>query len=136
MIPEIDVQLAAIAKSLTDNVLPAIDPANPMAVEQMHLALATLGLVRQRLPDLHAWLRRDLADNLALARTIGADEAAIAESDRTLALPERSPQQIEAQVRALKEAIAARIDVVRGTDAARSVAEAVIAAQEIGRAHV
>ena len=130
MIPEIDVQLAAIAKSLTDNVLPAIDSANPMAVEQMHLALATLGLVRQRLPDLHAWLRRDLADNLALARTIGADEAAIAESDRTLALAERSPQQIEAQVRALKEAIAARIDAVRGTDAARSVAEAVIAAQE------
>lgn len=130
MIPEIDVQLAAIAKSLADNVLPAIDASNPMAIEQMHLALATLGIVRQRLPDLHAYLRRDLADNIALARQIGGEGAAIAESERVLGSPESSPQQIEAQVRLLKEAIVARIDAVRGTPSERAVAEAVIAAQE------
>ncbi len=130
MIPEIDVQLAAIAKSLADNVLPAIDASNPMAIEQLHLALATLGIIRQRLPDLHAYLRRDLADNIALARQIESDRAVIAESERVLASPACSPQQIEAQVRTLKEAIAARIDAVRGTQVARAVAEAVIAAQE------
>ena len=130
MIPEIDVQLAAIAKSLADNVLPAIDASNPMAIEQMHLALATLWIVRQRLPDLHAYLRRDLADNIALARQIGGEGAAIAESERVLGSPESSPQQIEAQVRLLKEAIVARIDAVRGTAAQHVVAAAVIAAQE------
>lgn len=130
MIPEIDVQLAAIAKSLADNVLPAVDRSNPMAVEQLHLVLATLGIVRQRLPDLHACLRRDLADNIALAREISGDGAAIAESERVLGSPECSPQQIEAQVRVLKEAIVERIDAVRGTAAERAVAEAVIAAQE------
>ena len=107
MIPEIDVQLAAVAKSLADNVLPAVDPANAMAVEQLHLALATLAIVRQRLPDLHAYLRRDLADNIALAREIEADAVAIADSEAVLASPESSPQRIEAQVRALKEAISA-----------------------------
>ena len=130
MIPEIDVQLAAIAKSLADNVMPAVDPSNPMAVEQLHLALATLGILRQRLPDLHAFLRRDLADNIALAKAIGGEGAVIVESERVFASPESSPQQIETQVRNLKEAIAALIDKARGTPAEQEVAEAVIAAQE------
>ncbi|MFA7595164.1 MAG: hypothetical protein WCY92_02315 [Novosphingobium sp.] len=129
MIPEIDVQLAAVAKSLADNVLPAVDPANAMAVEQLHLALATLAIVRQRLPDLHAYLRRDLADNIALARQIGANADTIADSEAVLASPESSPQRIEAQVRALKEAIGAAIDEARGTPAEAAVAAAVLAAQ-------
>jgi hypothetical protein len=130
MIPEIDVQLAAVAKSLADNVMPAVDPANAMAIEQLHLTLATLAIVRQRLPDLHAYLRRDLADNIALARQIGANAGVIADSEGVLASPESSPQRIEAQVRALKEAISATIDAARGTPAAADVAAAVLAAQD------
>lgn len=130
MIPEIDVQLAAIAKSLADNVLPAVDPANAMAVEQLHLALATLGIVRQRLPDLHAFLRRDLADNCALARAIGVPAAEWQRAEAALATPGCGPQQIEREVRELKEAISARIDAVRGTPDEGPVAAAVMAAQE------
>ena len=46
MIPEIDTQLAAVIKALSDNVLPAVDAGNPMAAEQIQLCLATLGLVK------------------------------------------------------------------------------------------
>jgi hypothetical protein len=130
MIPEIDVQLAAVAKSLADNIRPAIDPANAMAQEQLHLALATLAIVRQRLPDLHAYLRRDLADNIALGQKIGADAAAIADSEAVLASPEAGPQRIEAQVRALKEAITDAINAARGTPAEAGVTAAVLAAQD------
>lgn len=127
MIPEIDIQLAAVAKALADNVMPAVAPDNPMAVEQLHLALATLGIIRQRLPDLHAYLRRDLTEAIALARRIGADEG---ESAAVLASPESSPQRIEAEVRALKETITARIDAVRGTPHEAAVASAVLDAAD------
>jgi hypothetical protein len=129
MIPEVDVQLAAVIKSLMDNVLPAVDPANAMAVEQLHLSLATLGLVRQRLPDLHAYLRKDLAEAIALAQAVDADGATITAGDEVLASPRSSPQMIEAQVRDVKEAIAAAINKARGTPAEASVAAAVMAAQ-------
>ena len=127
MIPEIDVQLAAVAKALADNVMPAVDPGNPMAVEQLHLALATLGIVRQRLPDLHAYLRRDLTEAIALTRRIGAD---VGDSEAVLASAESSPQRIEAQVRTLKETIAARIDAARGTPHEAMVAAAVLDAAD------
>jgi hypothetical protein len=130
MIPEIDVQLAAVAKALADNVMPAVDHGNPMAVEQLHLALATLGIVRQRLPDLHAYLRRDLTEAIALARRIGADSAAVGDSEAVLAAPTSSPQRIEAQVRSLKEAITSRIDAARGTPDESAVAVAVLNAAE------
>ncbi len=130
MIPEIDVQLAAVAKSLADNVLPAVDPGNSMAQEQLQLVLATLAVVRQRLPDLHAYLRRDLSDNIALAKRIGADAEAIADSENALASPLYSPHQVEAQVRLLKEAICGRVNAVRGTAREGAVAAAILDAQE------
>lgn len=130
MIPEIDVQLAAVAKSLADNVLPAVGGTNPMAIEQLHLALATLAIVRQRLPDLHAYLCRDLADNIALARRLGGDEAMLTESERMLAAARHGPHAIEARTRALKEDIAGLVDRARGTPEEATVAEAVLAAQE------
>ena len=130
MIPEIDVQLAAVVKSLADNVLPAVDQGNPMAIEQLHLTLATLNFVRERLPNLHAYLCRDLADNVALARRINADGAIIEDSELILANLGLGPHAIEQQVRALKQAIADRVDAARGTPEEADVAAAVMSAQE------
>ncbi len=127
MIPEIDVQLAAVIKALGDNVAPALDPANPMAAEQLHLAMATLAIVRQRLPDLHANLRCDLAEAIALAGRIGAGTGA---AEAVLTSPESSAQRLESEVRALKEAITARIDAVRGTADEARVARAVMEAAQ------
>lgn len=130
MIPEIDVQLAAVIKALGDNVAPALDAANPMAAEQLHLAMATLAIVRQRLPDLHANLRRDLAEAIALGKTIGVEAGPVASAEAVLASPESSAQRLEREVRALKEAIAARIDAVRGTADEARVARAVMEAAQ------
>lgn len=135
MIPEIDVQLAAIGKSLADNVLPALDPANPMAIEQLHLGLATLALVRQRLPDVHHYLRRDIEDNLRLAAELltllgRPDEALVAEGERILADPENGPRELEAEQRRLKAGIADLIDAARGTDGEAALAGKVLEAQD------
>ena len=142
MIPEIDTQLAAVIKSLSDNILPAVDSSNPMATEQIQLCLATLGLVKAHLPDLHRYLRRDLETHLALAGSLKqlADKSgvptvsfgpAIEASVQALGNPEMGPTQIEQQARQLKETIAALIAATRGTSAERDVAATIIKAEEI-----
>jgi len=78
MIPDLELQLSVTIKALRDVVLPAIDPADGVAIEQAHLALATLGMVRAHLP-----LRQNLAQtelSNALARADSLDTGATAET--------------------------------------------------------
>ncbi len=142
MIPEIDTQLAAVIKSLGDNVLPAVDATNPMAAEQIQLCLATLALIKANLPQLHRYLRRDLETNVALAKALKplADQAdttasliqpAIDTSVQALADPEKGATEIEQQVRSLKEAIIELIAATRGSKVESDVAAIIIKAQEI-----
>ncbi|MCK9285331.1 MAG: hypothetical protein M0P39_13740 [Rhodocyclaceae bacterium] len=142
MIPEIDTQLAAVIKSLADNILPAVDSSNPMAAEQLQLCLATLGLVKAHLPDLHRYLRRDLETHLALARNMTqlADSAGVATtfvlpvidaSMQTLADPEMGATEIEQQARRLKEAIVELIAAARGSTAEKEIAASIVKAEEI-----
>jgi len=142
MIPEIDTQLAAVIKALSDNVLPAVDAGNPMAAEQIQLCLATLGLVKTHLPELHRYLRRDLETHLSLARQIKqlADKTgvrassaapAIADSEKTLVDPEMGATEIEAQARRLKEAIVDLMTAARGSAIEREIAALVIETEEI-----
>ena len=142
MIPEIDTQLAAVIKALSDNILPAVDGSNPMATEQIQLCLATLGLVKAHLPDVHLYLRRDLETHLALARDLkqladkagvgaGFAQPAIDASAQTLNDAEMGPTQIEQQARQIKETVAALIAATRGTSAERDVAATIIKAEEI-----
>lgn len=70
MIPDIDTQLLSVIKSVTDNVAPAVDKNNQLAQEQLHLALATLNIVRQHLPIYHSYVRTDLAEQLALGKEL------------------------------------------------------------------
>jgi hypothetical protein len=66
MVPDLDLQLQVTIKALTDNVMPAVDPANKMAVEQLHLTVATLTMVRSRLPIARRFTRRSLEDDIAM----------------------------------------------------------------------
>lgn len=142
MIPEIDTQLAAVIKALSDNVLPAVDGRNPMASEQIQLCLATLGLVKAHLPDLHRYQRRDLETHLELARelaqlavqagvTINAITPTLEASSKTLADPEMGASEIEQQARRLKESIATLIAMTRGTRVESEVATVTLKAEEI-----
>lgn len=134
MIPETDVQLGAVGKSLADNVLPVVMASgDAMAIEQLQLCLATLGIVRQRLPDLHAALRCDLGDTLDLLKSIStgdqADSDLIGASEDMLAASRNSPQDIEQQVRAVKARIAGLLEGARGTPQQAKIASAIMAAQ-------
>lgn len=72
MVPDLDLQLQAAIKALTDTVAPAVDPANRMAVEQLGLAIATLAMVRGRLPLARRMARRMVADAISLAQELSA----------------------------------------------------------------
>lgn len=141
MIPEIDTQLAAVIKSLSDNVLPALDGGNPMAVEQMQLCLATLGLIKGHLPDWHRYQRRDLETHLALAAELArlaagagivqdALIAAMGAGADALDNPELGAHEIEREARRLKDGIAHLINASRGSAAEREIAAAVLRAEE------
>ena len=60
MIPDIEVQLQAVIKSLKDNVLPAIDAENALAQQQIQLSLATLGIALEHMPLVHSVARKDI----------------------------------------------------------------------------
>src|SRR3546814_19527781 len=66
MIPDLDLQLQVVIKALKDTVMPAVDPAHRMAIEQLGLSIATISLVRARLPlaGLREW--PDLANAILL----------------------------------------------------------------------
>lgn len=62
--------LRTAIKSLQDVVAPAVDPANPLANEQLRMVCAYLGLVVQQLPYRSARIRSELLDALHLARVL------------------------------------------------------------------
>lgn len=140
MIPEIDTQLAAVIKALSDNVLPALDRSNPMAAEQIQLCLATLGLVKNHLPQWHGYQRRDLETHLALAEELAGlaaksgtvlDELgqAMQAGAHALVNPEMGAHDLEQQVRRLKEGIVLLINATRGSAAQNAMTQAVLRAE-------
>lgn len=70
MVPDFDLQLQAAIKALRETVAPAVDPANKVAMEQLHLSIATIAMVRDRLPLARRFARRQLEDTLDLARAV------------------------------------------------------------------
>src|SRR3546814_601910 len=74
MVPSVDLQLQAAIKALSDTVGPAVDPADKVASEQLHLVSATLGMVRERLPAQRRFIRRLLEDAVAIAGAVNASE--------------------------------------------------------------
>lgn len=72
MIPDPDLQLKVVIKALRDTVMPALDPAQSTAIEQLGLSIATLEMVRARSPYRAAREWIDLADAVELARCVSA----------------------------------------------------------------
>lgn len=72
MVDTTDNGFRAAIQSLREIVQPAIDPAHPMAREQVALVIDWLEFQRTRLPMLGERQRAELAANLAMARGIDA----------------------------------------------------------------
>lgn len=75
MVPDFDLQLQVVIDALTKTVMPAVDPANKVAQEQLQLSLATLSMVRQRLPLARRFARRLVKDGLEMAAAVRAAAA-------------------------------------------------------------
>ncbi|WP_293395884.1 hypothetical protein [Nevskia sp.] len=78
-------QIPALIKSLTDVVLPAVDPANKLAQEQGQLVVAMLHLMAQRLPLQYHYDCHELKQFLGLADSLAAHGAALPELGESLA---------------------------------------------------
>ncbi len=118
-----DIQIQTVIKALKDVIVPAIDPANKLAVEQAHLAMGLLTLLAAQMPVQfrfdHDELQRLVRAAEALERIRGQDPEASAELRRLSAsraeasdVLEKSridPARILTSIRALRADISALI---------------------------
>ena len=119
------IQIQSMLKSMTDVVLPAVDPHNKLAQEQSRLVIGMLSLLAARLPLSYRYERDELARFLALADTLeaqartlpGAVDAlqglsAVVETGRdVLARAGAEPGELEAANFALREKVGALISL-------------------------
>jgi hypothetical protein len=97
-------QIKTVIKAMTDVILPAVDPANKLALEQGQLVIGMLTLVMQSLPLLYRYDKDELSRFLTLAETLQSgtsDAAAMADVRRALA--ESAANGAEVLARALAE---------------------------------
>lgn len=116
-----DVALASIVRALRDVVVPAVDPANARAREQLRLAIDYLEFHGARLDHLHARARHALRHRIAMASAlldipggptplVGALESA----RRVHADAEAGTPQVRAAAEALAAAIASLVREAAG----------------------
>lgn len=124
MVPDIDLQLQAAIKALTDVIGPAVNTDDKMASEQLHLVIATLRMARERLPVRRRFVRRLLEDAIELAETVNAEGARpalaqqISEAREALHDPELEATEIEA-IRGRLSAATAQIIADAGVEGLR-----------------
>jgi hypothetical protein len=119
MVPSLDLQIQAALKALSDTVAPAIDPDDKMAVEQLHLVIASLGMVRERMPVQRRFIRRLLEDALALAEELNSIETdhglagAIGGARAALSDPELEAHELE-ETRAMLTSVTVKLIAAAG----------------------
>lgn len=91
MILDFDTQLQVSLRALEEVVAPALAGADKHVVEQLMLAMMTIGFVKTRLPDVRRFARMELQSWVELAREVAdiagsADELKEATSDGEQAL--------------------------------------------------
>jgi hypothetical protein len=122
-----DLQIKSILKAMNDVVLPAVDPNNKLAQEQVRLCMGLLGLMARQLPLQFRFDCDELARLTAFAaelqgiatgggehtrEAIAELEARGAEASALLDRAKAAPSEIERSVRTLREATGALISSV------------------------
>jgi hypothetical protein len=132
MVPDIDLQLRVVIKALRDVVAPAVDPDNRLAVEQLHLSLATLGLIEARLPLAGRRVRAELANAIVLAEAADASGLAgpLAAAKAALEDPHADAHQIDSHKSRLLAAVSALVDTAPDGTGADALARAVVSASK------
>lgn len=133
MILDFDTQLQVSLRALQDVVAPALAGAEKHAVEQLMLAILTIGFVKTRLPEARRFYRMELRNWIGLAR----DVAAIADAENGLAAkvqvaeaalndPEKDLADFERASRELRDAITAASSVAAGSEEGRRLERAIL----------
>jgi hypothetical protein len=118
MIHNFDVQLQVALRALEDVVAPALGGGEKHVVEQLMLAIVTIGFVKTRLPAARRYYRMELRGWIDLARvaaqvagtpdamaeTIGGGERALGDPDADLAEFESASRRLSDGVTALSYA--------------------------------
>ncbi len=94
MIPDIEFQLQVVIKSIKDNVLPALDSSNALALQQAGLSVATLENILQHFPSMHCALRRDIEIHCDLAKKLQRVITAKSEIENLAAIVSLAEQQL------------------------------------------
>ena len=113
MVPSPEMQLRSAMKSLTDSIRPAIDVTNKAAIEQIDLVVATLAMVRDRIPLVRRFARAELKGQIALAEALadvlrggGAMGELTASATLLLSDPESDAAELERHAVELGNAVA------------------------------
>lgn len=135
MIPDIQLQLKSVVKSLKDNVLPAVDPENELAQQQIQLSMATLDMVLNNLPLIHSVLRKDISQHLTMASQLADAVSAtdskarlteiMAAAEQALQDPAKGFSQLQDVARSLRSGIG---EIISANDADADAIEKVVLA--------
>ncbi|MGD9472370.1 MAG: hypothetical protein AB7G24_10310 [Novosphingobium sp.] len=127
MIKPFDTQLQVALRALNEVVAPALTGAEKHVVEQLHLTIATLGFVKERLPQARRYYRMELRSFLDLAAQavtlagVGLADACaglddcIGAAEALLLDPEADLPDYEAATGALRDGIARLSSEAAGT---------------------
>ncbi len=114
MIHSFDAQLQVSLRALEEVVAPALGNAEKHVVEQLMLAIMTIGFVKTRLPEARRFYRMELRSCIDLASEaarISEASAALAEAisagESALVDPEADIAEFEAVSRKLRDSVAA-----------------------------
>lgn len=123
---DFDVQLQVALRALNDVVAPALGGAEKHVVEQLHLAVATIGFVKARLPEARRYYRMelthfvDLAGRAAQAAGAGGSlDAVIREGEAALASAEADSADYVEVTRRLRDEVTALVSRAEGEARAR-----------------
>lgn len=121
--------LRAAIKALKDTVAPAVDPANPLANEQLRMVSAFLSMLAEQLPHRSMRIRCDLQSALALAdavlphvqgssiESVAALEAARTLARRVLAADDVAESEVEHAAGRVNAALSATVRALNECDA-------------------
>jgi hypothetical protein len=87
MQPDYDIRIRSMSKALADTILPAIDPSNQAALEQAHIVLGSLEILRQQINFVHPFVVADIRSLASLTRLVATEVGGhhAKASDRTIA---------------------------------------------------
>ncbi|WP_298190690.1 hypothetical protein [Novosphingobium sp.] len=120
---DLETQLQVVQRALGEVVLPALGNADKHVIEQLHLSLAAIGFMQQRVPLARRYYRGTLERYLAMAGAVAAlldaDAESLADQSKqskaVLDDPAASDADLRAATATLRAGVAALVEAAKDT---------------------